>query len=192
MEERELNALGWECPKPIIEAKKLLDGMETGQVTVLVDNPLALHNLQAFAKEKGFGFAYEEEEKRFVIRLRKEAAALAAENSLRPVIVVTGDRFGKGSEELAANLMKSYIYALTEVNPKPQTLIFINAGIFLACEESPVLDSLQLLKTQGVEIFSCGACLNFYGMTERLAVGKVGNMYQFVEKMNNAANCIQL
>ena len=32
----------------------------------------------------------------------------------------------------------------------------------------------------GVEILTCGTCLNFYGLTEKLAVGGVTNMYVII------------
>ncbi|MEG1997871.1 MAG: sulfurtransferase-like selenium metabolism protein YedF, partial [Clostridiales bacterium] len=124
--------------------------------------------------------------------LQKQAMTKAETVAIAPVIVISSQQFGRGSEELAANLMKSYIYALTEVSPQPETVIFINSGIFLTCQDSPVLDSLLLLAAQGVQIYSCGACLNFYDRTAQLAVGNIGNMYQFVEKMNQAANCIEI
>ena len=38
----------------------------------------------------------------------------------------------------------------------------------------------------GVEILTCGTCLNHYGLTEKLAVGNVTNMYVICEKMMQA------
>ncbi len=190
MEQKELNAIGWQCPKPIIETKKILDSFTEGILTVRVDNAVAFNNLRSFAEDKGLGFSSEEENDIYVVHLQKTAGHDGGGVSGRPVVVVSSDKFGKGSDVLGENLMKSYLYSLTEVNPKPQSLIFVNSGVFLACQDSAVLDTLATLEEQGVEIFACGACLNFYDLSERLAIGKVGNMYMFVEKMNNAANCI--
>ena len=108
------------------------------------------------------------------------------------VIVVTSDRFGVGSEELGTTLMKSYLFALTEADKLPKTLIFVNKGVTLACEDSASLDALQALADAGVEIMACGACLNFYGLTEALAIGTISNMYMIVNKMNNATNTIKI
>ncbi len=190
MEQKELNAIGWQCPKPIIESKKILDTFTEGILTVRVDNAVAFNNLRSYAEDKGLGFSSETEDGVYVVHLQKHAGSDGGEDSKRPVVVVSAKTFGKGSDELGENLMKSYLYALTEANPKPQSLIFVNGGVFLACQDSPVLDTLATLEAQGVEIFACGACLNFYDLSERLAIGKVGNMFMFVEKMNNAANCI--
>ncbi|MGD9559846.1 MAG: DsrE family protein, partial [Oscillospiraceae bacterium] len=72
------------------------------------------------------------------------------------------------------------------------TLIFMNGGVFLTTEGSAVLESLEMLELNGVEIISCGACLNFFGLQDKVAIGSVGNMYDFVTKMNEAQNTIKI
>ncbi|SHH32790.1 sulfurtransferase-like selenium metabolism protein YedF [Clostridium grantii] len=119
----------------------------------------------------------------------KEVAIIESDNL---VISITDDVLGGGDMELGKTLMKSYIYALTEVDPKPNTIIFINKGVFLATENSPVLESLKTLEDQGVEILSCGTCLNFYELKEKLMAGTVSNMYTIVEKLNKARNSIKI
>ena len=42
-----------------------------------------------------------------------------------------------------------------------------------------------------MEILTCGTCLNFYGLTDKLAVGRVTNMYDIVEKLAGAAQVIR-
>ena len=37
-----------------------------------------------------------------------------------------------------------------------------------------------------MEILTCGTCLNHYGLTERLRVGAVTNMYVIAEKQMQA------
>ena len=93
---------------------------------------------------------------------------------------------GEGSDELGAILMKAMGYAITQLNPLPDTVIFYNGGAYLTCEGSPILEDVKTLAAEGVEILTCGTCLNFYGLTEKLAVGSVTNMYTIVEKMNGA------
>ena len=56
---------------------------------------------------------------------------------------------------------------------------------------SAPLEDLRHMEAQGVEILTCGTCLNFYGLSDKLAVGKVTNMYTIVEKPNAAAKIIQ-
>jgi len=106
------------------------------------------------------------------------------------VIQITNDSYGGDYGGLGEILMKSYIYALTEIEPYPKTVIFINKGAKLTAADSPVLDSLKQLETAGVEILTCGTCINFFDLNETPDVGSVTNMYVIVEKLNNAENTI--
>ena len=51
---------------------------------------------------------------------------------------------------------------------------------------------LKNLAGQGVEIISCGTCLNFYGLSDKLEAGTVSNMYEILEKMQKSSNTITL
>ena len=50
---------------------------------------------------------------------------------------------------------------------------------------------LRTLEAQGVTIMTCGTCLNYYGLTERLAVGSVSNMYTIAETLAGAGKVIR-
>ena len=54
-----------------------------------------------------------------------------------------------------------------------------------------MLEDLKALEAEGVEIVTCGTCLNFYGLTEKLQVGTVTNMYVIAKKMLNAGNVVK-
>jgi selenium metabolism protein YedF len=189
-----LDATGWECPKPIIETKKILNTMAEGTILTIVDNQIAVDNLTSFALGAGYGVTCEEKDTLFHVNITKDLNSSNMANTAQDnlVIAITSNFFGVGSEELGENLMKAYIYALTEVSKKPKTLIFVNGGVFLTTEGSEVLDSLSLLESQGVEIMSCGACLNYYGLTESVAIGSISNMYSIADKMNNGTNTIKI
>ena len=105
-------------------------------------------------------------------------------------IMIATDVIGTGDAELGHNLMKSYIYSLTEADVKPETIMFLNKGVYLTTKNSPVLDMIKQLEADGVEILSCGACLDFYKLNEALEVGTVTNMYSNVEIMQEADNTI--
>ena len=107
------------------------------------------------------------------------------------VVVISSSKMGTGEEDLGKALMKAFIFALTKQDHYPARILLYNSGAFLSCEDSDSLEDLKLLETQGVEIFTCGTCLNYYGLTEKLAVGSVTNMYDIVESMNRAAKIIR-
>ena len=93
---------------------------------------------------------------------------------------------GTGNDELGTALMKSFIFALSQQDELPATLLFYNGGATLTTEGSASLEDLKSLEAQGVEILTCGTCLNYYGLTDKLQVGDVSNMYDIVEKLSGA------
>jgi len=106
------------------------------------------------------------------------------------VIQITTDSYGCNSDGLGENLMKSYLYALTETTPRPNAILLINKGAYLTAENSSVLDSLKKLEKAGTEILTCSTCIDFYKLSKTPAAGAVTNMYTMAEKLNNAGNAI--
>jgi selenium metabolism protein YedF len=98
---------------------------------------------------------------------------------------------GTGNDDLGAVLIKGFIYALTQQDTLPQTILCYNGGAKLTCEGSPALEDLKSMEAQGVEILTCGTCLDYYGLKEKLQVGSVTNMYVIVEKLEAASKVIR-
>lgn len=98
---------------------------------------------------------------------------------------------GRGNDELGEVLMRNFIFTLSEVTPLPHKILCVNSGVKLTCNGSKVLEALQQLEQQGVEIASCGLCLEFFDLKEQLAVGVVSNMLETIEAMNEADKIIQ-
>ena len=115
-----------------------------------------------------------------------DVAACVPDSRKNTVVVIASDKMGEGSEELGKTLMKGFIYALNQQETLPKTMLFYNGGAALTCEGSPALEDLKSLAVQGVEILTCGTCLNFYGISDKLQVGEVTNMYVIAEKMTQA------
>lgn len=191
---RVLDARGWECPKPIIETKRMMSTMCDGEIVTMVDNKIALDNLIDYAQSQGYPVQHEEKDGVYYVTIEKtggcQEMSFAGEATL--TIAITTDCFGVGSEELGKSLMKAYLFALTEADKRPDTLIFVNKGVTLVCEDSEVLETVQALAEAGTKILACGTCLNFYGLTESLQIGTISNMYQIVNEMNNATNTIKI
>ncbi len=198
---KEVDARGMNCPLPVIETKKALEEISKGRVTTIVDNEVAKENVSRLAKSLDCKIDIKEIRGSFYIDIFKESGisegtAINLQASIRAdkdlVILISNDKFGKGSDELGRLLMKGYIYALTEIIPLPKTLILLNGGVNLAIEGSQSIKDLCLLETQGVEILSCGTCLDYFKVKNKLMVGGISNMYTIVEKLNNAKNTIIL
>lgn len=192
---KKIDCRGLSCPQPVMETKKALEKMEEGIVEVIVDNTAAKENVSRFAKSQGCSVKTEEKDGNFHVKIKKgevkKAAAEGEESNVKKaVVLITADQIGMGSEELGRTLMKAFLYTLTESSPKPEALIFMNSGVKLAIEGSPVLESLDKLEKEGVNILVCGTCLNYFEVKDKLKVGKVSNMYEIAEKMLNAEKVI--
>ena len=107
------------------------------------------------------------------------------------VIAVDTATMGRGNDELGKALMKGFLFAVTQLDELPKTMLFYNGGATLTTEGSDSLDDLKSLEAQGVTIKTCGTCLNYYGLTEKLKVGEVTNMYDIVETMAKASKVVK-
>lgn len=189
-----IDCKGLKCPQPVINTKKYFDSIKEGTATVIVDNDVSKSNLLKFAKSNEFASEAKQKNNLYYITIVKN------ENSCKTItsddkeltIVISNDKLGLGNDKLGAVLIKSYLYALTESSNLPTNLIFLNGGVKLTVEGSDSIDNLKLLEEKGVNIYSCGTCLDFYGLKEKLIVGEITNMYSIVEKMNSSDNTIKL
>ena len=201
-----VNAMGDACPIPVVKTKNAIKELSgAGMVETLVDNEIAVQNLTKMAQQKNYGVRSEklgENQYRVIMTIGEsanEAGAEAveeettAEETCMPdgrkgnkVVVISSSYMETGDDELGAVLMKGFIYALSQQDELPKTILFYNSGAKLACEMSPTLEDLMSLEANGVEILTCGTCLNHYGLTEKLKVGGVTNMYVITEKMMQA------
>lgn len=199
-----VDARGLACPLPVVNTKNEIKTMSEGEtVEVLVDNEIAVQNLTKFAKVRNHSCQAEkiaEKHYRVLItvgEVKEEAEEAATEEICQPsaktntVVVLSSNQMGNGEEALGKTLMKAFIFALTKQDSFPSTILLYNSGAFLSSEGSDSLEDLKLLEAEGVQILTCGTCLNFYGLTEKLAVGGVTNMYDIVETMNRADKIIK-
>jgi len=196
-----VNAMGDNCPIPVIKTKKAmqaLTGPET--VEVLVDNEIAVQNVTKMAKDQGGEVSSEKiAEKEYKVVIKMQGAPVAANEVCEEctpdmrnntIVVVRSDRMGCGNDALGKVLIKGFIYAVTQLDTLPKKMLFYNGGATLTIEGSEVLEDLKSLEAQGVEILTCGTCLDYYEVKDKLAVGSVTNMYSIVEAMAEAGKII--
>ncbi|MCB6589674.1 sulfurtransferase-like selenium metabolism protein YedF [bacterium 210702-DFI.5.13] len=207
METKTFDARGMACPLPVVNAKKASEEMTNGgTLTVLVDNEIAVQNLTKFGNSKGFTVSSEKKaDKDFAVTFQipeNGAAPATAAESAAPtcapdskkhglIAVLSANTMGNGEEQLGKLLMKSFIFALTKQDQLPETILCYNSGAYLTCEGSDSLEDLKSLEAEGVKILTCGTCLDFYNLKEKLAVGGVTNMYEIIEIMENAGTIVR-
>ena len=107
------------------------------------------------------------------------------------VVVLSANVMGTGDEKLGTNLMKAFVFAVTKQDQLPETIVCYNTGAYLTCEGADTLEDLKALEAEGVNILTCGTCLDFYGIKDKLAVGTVTNMYEIVEVMEKAKHIVR-
>lgn len=199
-----VNAVGEQCPIPVVKATRALRAMtEPGVLEVHVDNEIAVQNLTRMAAGHGFVSRWEKKGEREYAVTVEVTAPVGGQVLEEPELVCTPagggglliavdtDTMGRGSEELGRTLMKGFLFAVTQLPRLPETMLFYNGGAKLTVEGSDSLEDLKKLEEQGVEILTCGTCLNFYGLTEKLAVGSATNMYAIVEKLAGASKVVK-
>lgn len=185
-----VDAVGLTCPMPIIKAKKALKEIEEGLVEVSVDNQASKENLEKMASEMGLGSKTTSEGGVWRVVIEKKGAQAAAPKENQSVVVIASDCMGDGDEELGKTLLKGFIYTLTEMEELPQRIIFYNAGAKVSAVGSESVEDLKELESRGVEIVTCGACLNYYGL--EVGAGSVTNMYSIIEKQMKAERIIRV
>ena len=191
---------GLACPQPVMEAKKALALSETREITVLVDNPTSRENVSRFATSQGYQVSVTEERGYSALTIRKGEGGKKEEKTSVPKAAVEGglvffidsDSMGRGSEELGVILMRAFLHTLGEADIKPDKLIMVNSGVKLACGGSPVLEDLQSISSHGVDILACGTCLNYFGLKDKLVVGRVSNMYEILNSLSTAGRTVKL
>ncbi len=209
MEKRIVDARGLACPLPVVNAKKAVEEMNEGDIlTVLVDNEIAVQNLQRFAQYKGFESTEAkkaDKEYEVIIHVTHTVEETSAEEpeiedceecstdsrKKGMVVVLSANVMGTGDEKLGKALMKAFVFALTKQDALPETIVCYNTGAYLSIEDADTLEDLKILESEGVKILTCGTCLDFYGIKDKLAVGSVTNMYEIVETMENAKSIVR-
>lgn len=198
-----IDARGKACPQPVVLALHALAELKEGEnLEVWVDNDAAVENLKRMAAQKGRAASVQKESDFWRVQIG-EGDQDAPQSAPQPgcgcavmgadaVVAIGNDTMGRGSEELGHALFKSFLYALAQLETPPRTMLFFNGGAKWTVEGSPSLEDLRELESRGTEILTCGTCLDYYGLKEKLAVGSVTNMYHIAEILTQADRLVNL
>lgn len=192
---RVIDARGLQCPMPLIQAKQAMEEVST--IEIYVDNEIAVQNLIKLAQQKQYNIYHnQQDEHTFLVELSKneienQMVKEEQNNLTNKVVVIASNKMGEGDDVLGNMLMKGFIYALTQLKELPSSVLFYNSGVFLTTQESEIIQDLQVLIDKGVEVLSCGLCLQHYQLQDKLLVGDVTNMYMILEKQMQAEGIIR-
>jgi selenium metabolism protein YedF len=192
---------GLACPQPVIHTKDALLGA-TSPFLVIVDNEASCTNVSRFAESQGAQVSVAQQGGEFHLTIQpghgprtSEAPSVdctCANTSAKNLVVyVSSAGMGRGDEDLGAILMTAFLDTLSHFKGELSHAIFVNAGAKLAVEGSPVLEQVRQLEQIGAEVLVCGTCLNHFGIKDKLAAGRVSNMYAIVETLSKAGRIIR-
>jgi selenium metabolism protein YedF len=171
---------------------------------VLVDNSTSKENVMRFARNKGCEVKIQESEpEQFQITILKcdEPPEPSAQQELLPcpmseteqvrnVVYVGNNCMGRGDDELGAKLMRGFLRTMIDSTPLPWRMVFINSGVKLTTIDQEAAEAISLLEERGVEVLSCGTCLEHFNLKDKLAAGEVTNMFEIIETLNSATKVI--
>jgi selenium metabolism protein YedF len=184
------------CPIPVVTVKRALEESSGEPVRVLVDPGAPRENVTRFALNRGFLVEETEVEGGFALAITSSGAAVGTVKEQQgtggtTIVLVSSDRLGDGPEELGRLLMKNFIITLLEVRTPPDRMLFLNSGVLLTTEGSEVLEALEKLGNKGVEVMSCGVCLDYFNRKDKLRAGVVTNMFTIAETLLQAGSVVR-
>lgn len=196
-----IDARGKTCPVPLIMTKKALGEAATDEtLVILLDNETSSGNVTRFLEDHAMVVHAQKEGINITLTVHKTGTIPEQTNPAswctpspagnNYLIAIQQNGMGTGNDDLGKLLIKGFINTLPDIDLKPRTLVFLNAGIFLTINDSPVLDALKKLELSGVKILVCGTCLDFFQRKDALAVGVVSNMYDILDAMSKAEKVI--
>ena len=182
------------CPTPVVNTKRALEEAGQEAVQILLDDGAPRENVTRFALNRGYTVTETAIEGGFALTITGGQPDAETEppavTSGKTVVLIGSDRLGNGPEELGRLLMKNFIIALLDQDRLPDRMLFLNSGVLLTTEGSEVLEALDKLGNRGVEVLSCGICLEYFHRKELLRSGTVTNMFSIAESMLTAASVI--
>jgi selenium metabolism protein YedF len=201
-----LDVRGLKCPDPVIQTKKVFDMGTVDRLQVIVDNDVSKENVCRFARNHGAEVQtprIEGADWVIDILIKDRAGSYKEKEELIPcpitfpetmsvknVVYIGSDKLGRGNDDLGLKLMRGFLRTLIDVNPYPWRIIFINSGVKLTTVDQEAVDALAILEERGVEILSCGTCLEAFGLNDQLNAGRVTNMYEVIESLNTATKMV--
>ena len=190
-----IDARGRYVPLPLEDIKFRLAEPELDYLVTIVDSAEDRDRIVSVAREMNLKVKVCSEESGYYIRIDKEEVpGLPTElaTDFSQVILVTSNKLGQGESALGSDLMEMFLVKLAGSEVLPQSMIFVNSGVFLVCEGSAALSELMELERRNVRIFSCDKSLIFYGLEEKLCVGRAIRTFTMVNYLTSATKVLTL
>ena len=191
-----IDTRGHLCPMPLIMVKSAINEMsEVSDMQVLTDNEIAKNNLLSFFKDNNYLADFTQIDDHWVIGVGKSEIKMPLPKTIKKessnyVVVVKNNKMGFGNDDLGEILIKGFFSAICEIEKLPSKIIFYNSGVLLTQHSSMLISNLKKLSEQQVEIYICGACVDFFNIKENIGVGNITNMLNICEMLAKAEKII--
>ena len=184
---KEIDARKLDCPKPVLLVKSEAD-KGTTEIRACVDNEVAAGNVTRFMQSRGYSVTREDAQGAIYITGLKKSAAPVAEKKDMPhsAYLFTSNRIGAESDGLGDVLMKAFLGTLTKTGNQPAVIALMNEGVKMALPDASTLDTLKEIEAAGTKILICGTCTNHFGVTDKIHVGSISNMFEISEAVFGA------
>jgi selenium metabolism protein YedF len=197
--EKAVDARGKPCPQPVIMTRDAIREGNADVIRVTVDTDVSAENVRRMAMSQGWEASVEKDADGIHVVLREGEGASVESAEVPPpsrapkvVVFVASDLLGVGDEELGLILMRAFVKTIRELDPRPAQVIFVNLGVRITTEGSALIDDLRALERSGVEVMSCGTCLDYYKLVDKLRVGRVSNMFDIASALVGADRLVKL
>ena len=204
MGERTVDARGLECPKPVLLTRDAIKEGSSDAIHVIVDNKVSSENVKRMAESQGWNAEVKKSGDNIEVLVTRGEGAVDPEaeagamvcptvpgSQPNVVVLLASNLFGTGEEELGVILMRAFVKTLKEVEPAPSKVIFANSGVRLTTEGSELIEDIRALEEAGAEVISCGTCLDYYGLKEKLEVGRASNMFEIATSLAQADRLVR-
>ena len=189
-----VNAMGKLCPEPVIMTKAEIE-KGTTDITVSVDNDIAVSNVTRLLNSKGYSVTLDRipgSQERRLTATRAESCEVAPEAPRDELlaILVAHDVLGGNDKELGEVLMKAFLGCISKLSRRPAVMAFMNEGVKLVLPESSACEYIKELEKAGTKILVCGTCTTHFNITDKVAVGTISNMFEIMEMVTGADNTL--
>ncbi|NPA39943.1 MAG: sulfurtransferase-like selenium metabolism protein YedF [Thermodesulfobacteria bacterium] len=180
---QKVDARGLPCPQPVIKTKEALEQVGAGEeVEVLLDNETSLNNVKKFVTAQGHEIvSLDKKDGEFILRIKKTSGTVkkdvpitcelpSSKKEKGHFIIIATDIMGP-ERELGKILMKAFFETMLVHEMLPSRIFLMNRGVFLSTLEEDFIKLLKELEKKGVEIFTCGTCLKYFNLEDKLKVG---------------------
>lgn len=198
-----IDCKGLQCPQPVLLTRDSLDRVQSGVLEVIVDNEASKTNVERFVRSQGCDVTIASDGETHHLTITKKVGAKPAKDAPAAedyvcdvpggddvIYIIPSNTMGMGDDELGWGLLQTYIQTIKEVSPKPSKIFFYNSGVLLTSRDSGILTYIKELEDQGIEIFSCGTCIDFFNKNDKVLVGKLTNMFEIMDSMAKASKVL--